>query len=142
MSYKLDKPYTYKHQLDFIVNYNHNKGMIIKETDDAIYALEADEIMQDGVPVKNPNYEQELTQKEKERVAMLKMTPRDFLLAITGMGIEWSAVKELMAQNPQVEIELNYCQYVYRGNPLLDELCVNFNVTSEQLDDLFKNKGE
>ena len=142
MSYRLQKPYTKKEYADFMIEYSQLKDLLTVDTIDAIYALEKDEIMQDGVPVKNPNYEQELTQKEKERVAMLKMTPRDFLLAITGMGIEWSAVKELMAQNPQVEIELNYCQYVYRGNPLLDELCVNFNVTSEQLDDLFKNKGE
>lgn len=80
-------------------------------------------------------------QKEAERIAMLKMTPRDFLLAITSMGVDWADIKTLMAQNPQVEIELNYCQFVYRGNPLLDELCENFGVTSEQLDELFKVKG-
>lgn len=81
--------------------------------------------------------EEELAQKEKERIALLKMTPRDFLLAITSMGIEWAQIKALMSQNPQVEIELNYCQYVYRGNPLLDDLCGNFGVTPEQLDELF-----
>lgn len=80
-------------------------------------------------------------QKEAERIALLKMTPRDFLLAITSMGVDWADIKTLMAQNPQVEIELNYCQFVYRGNPLLDELCGNFGVTSEQLDELFKVKG-
>ncbi len=88
------------------------------------------------------DYQEMQEQKEKERIAMLKMTPRDFLLAITSMGIEWSAIKELMSQNPQVEIELNYCQYVYRGNHLLDTLCSNFGVTPEQLDELFKTKGE
>lgn len=78
-------------------------------------------------------------QKEKERVAMLKMTPRDFLLAcIQQLGIEWSAIKALMDSNPQVAIELQFCNFVYRGNPLLDQLCGNFNVTSEQLDELFK----
>lgn len=80
-------------------------------------------------------------QKEKERVAMLKMTPRDFLLAITEMGVEWSAIKALMDSNPQVAIELQFCNNVYRGNPLLDQLCGQFNVTSEQLDELFKAKG-
>lgn len=96
-------------------------------------------IVESGRLVLNHNYEAELIQKEKERVAMLKMTPRDFILAITSMGIEWADIKALMSQNPQVEIELNYCQYVYRGNPLLDELCGNFGVTSEQLDELFKS---
>lgn len=80
-------------------------------------------------------------EKEKERVAMLKMTPRDFLLAITNMGVEWPAIKALMDSNPQVAIELQFCNNVYRGNPLLDQLCGQFNVTSEQLDELFKAKG-
>ena len=80
-------------------------------------------------------------EKEKERVAMLKMTPRDFLLAITNMGVEWTAIKALMDSNPQVAIELQFCNNVYRGNPLLDQLCGQFNVTSEQLDELFKAKG-
>lgn len=80
-------------------------------------------------------------EKEKERVAMLKMTPRDFLLAITNMGVEWTAIKALMDSNPQVAIELQFCNNVYRGNPLLDQLCGQFNVTSEQLDELFKTKG-
>ena len=80
-------------------------------------------------------------EKEKERVAMLEMTPRDFLLAITNMGVEWTAIKALMDSNPQVAIELQFCNNVYRGNPLLDQLCGQFNVTSEQLDELFKAKG-
>ena len=80
-------------------------------------------------------------EKEKERVAMLKMTPRDFLLAITNMGVEWTAIKALMDSNPQVAIELQFCNHVYRGNPLVDQLCGQFNVTSEQLDELFKAKG-
>ena len=90
-----------------------------------------------------PHYtEEEVVQLEKERISKLKMTPRDFLLAITSMGVEWAQIKALMTQNPQVEIELNYCQHVYRGNPLLDGLCENFGVTSEQLDELFIEKGE
>lgn len=79
--------------------------------------------------------------EEKKRVAMLKMTPRDFLLAITGMGVDFAKIKELMATNPQVEIELNYCNYVYRGNALLDQLCGQFGIATAQLDELFKTKG-
>ncbi len=79
--------------------------------------------------------------EEKKRVAMLRMTPRDFLLAITQMGVDFAKIKELMAANPQVEIELNYCNYVYRGNALLDQLCGQFGITTAQLDELFKSKG-
>ena len=92
----------------------------------------------DKCPMKN-NEEKEL--EEKKRVAMLKMTPRDFLLAITQMGVDFAKIKELMAANPQVEIELNYCNYVYRGNALLDQLCGQFGITTTQLDELFKSKG-
>ena len=92
----------------------------------------------DKCPMKNDE-EKEL--EEKKRVAMLKMTPRDFLLAITQMGVDFAKIKELMASNPQVEIELNYCNYVYRGNALLDQLCGQFGITTTQLDELFKSKG-
>lgn len=92
----------------------------------------------DKCPMK-ANEEKEL--EEKKRVAMLKMTPRDFLLAITQMGVDFAKIKELMATNPQVEIELNYCNYVYRGNALLDQLCGQFGITTAQLDELFKTKG-
>lgn len=91
--------------------------------------------------VENPKYEEEKELEEKRRVAMLRMTPRDFLLAITQMGVDFAKIKELMATNPQVEIELNYCNYVYRGNALLDQLCGQFGITTAQLDELFKTKG-
>lgn len=66
MSYKLQKPYTYKQEIDFIVENNHNKSLKIEKTDNAIYALEADEIMQNGKPVKNPDYEKELAQAKQQ----------------------------------------------------------------------------
>lgn len=73
---------------------------------------------------------------------MLKMTPRDFLLACTQkFGIEWSKLKELIDTNAQVAIELQFCNHVYRGNPLLDQLAGQFGVTPKQLDELFKTKG-
>ena len=92
----------------------------------------------DKCPMKT---DEQKEQEEKKRVAMLKMTPRDFLLAIAGMGVDFAKIKELMATNPQVEIELNYCNYVYRGNALLDQLCGQFGITTTQLDELFKTKG-
>ena len=92
----------------------------------------------DKCPMKT---DEEKKLEEKKRVAKLKMTPRDFLLAITQMGVDFAKIKELMAANPQVEIELNYCNYVERGNALLDQLCGQFGITTTQLDELFKSKG-
>lgn len=124
---KLEKPYSQEEYINFVIQYNRKLGCVIDFRENDIVALkETDE---------------ELSQREKERIAMLKMTPRDFLLAVVDMGIDYSKIKELMASNPQVEIELQYCNNVYRGNPLLDQLCGNFGVTVEQLDELFKAKG-
>lgn len=67
MSYKLEKPYTDKERADFVVLYNHNQGLIIEETATALYALDADEIMQNGVPIKNPNYAAEQLEAEKAK---------------------------------------------------------------------------
>lgn len=124
---KLEKPYSQEEYINFVIQYNRKLGCVIDFRENDIVALkETDE---------------ELAQREKERIAMLKMTPRDFLLAVVDMGVDYSKIKELMASNPQVEIELQYCNNVYRGNPLLDQLCGNFGVTAEQLDELFKAKG-
>lgn len=125
---------------------------LIVLTGDSIEALEKATLLMPNITIEKTDIEyvnvggeyvtpEVAIEKEKERVAMLKMTPRDFLLAITNMGVEWSAIKALMDSNPQVAIELQFCNNVYRGNPLLDQLCGQFNVTSEQLDELFKAKG-
>ncbi len=65
MSYKLEKPYTEEQRMDFIVKYNHELELNIEETEDAIYALEANEIIKDNMPVINSNYENEVAQFEK-----------------------------------------------------------------------------
>ena len=54
--HRLDKPYTDEESADFIIQYNHQQGMKIEETDTALYALENCQIMKDGVPVLNQNY--------------------------------------------------------------------------------------
>ena len=125
---------------------------LIVLTGDSIEALEKATLLMSNITIEKTDIEyvniggeyvtpEVAIEKEKERGAMLKMTPRDFLLAITNMGVEWTAIKALMDSNPQVAIELQFCNHVYRGNPLLDQLCGQFNITSEQLDELFKAKG-
>lgn len=68
MSYKLEKPYTEKQKLDFVVEYNHNKGLEIEETSKALYALEDWELLQGDEVIDNTEeYEQEQAKKERER---------------------------------------------------------------------------
>lgn len=111
------------------------QGITIQETNRNIIIIDNEFRFEDEV-------QNRLAQKEAERVARLKMTPRDFLLALVSMGVDFSKVEELINSNPQVKIELNYCNHIYRGNPLLDQLAPQFNITKEQLDTLFKEQGE
>lgn len=66
MSYKLEKPYTEKQRADFIVEYNHNQGLKIEETNSCLYALSDNEIMENNVPIQNPNYDFEMAEQLKE----------------------------------------------------------------------------
>lgn len=83
----------------------------------------------------------EAKQLEKERIQALSMTPLDFIKALEEVGVSYSQIKELCNTNEEVEKQLRFCNHVYRGNPLLDKLCGSFNVTTEQLNELFKKYG-
>lgn len=103
MSHILNKPCTDEQYADFVIEYNHTKGLVIEETEEAVYALEVNEIIQNGVPVVNPDYEAEkakaredLFNKEffetslgyvKRRVTMQDGTRKDFLSDILSMLI-------------------------------------------------------
>lgn len=93
--------------------------------------------------VSNPNYEKDKADAEHERIMEMKMTPLDFLKAIEQYGITYDMVKQFMAENPLIERELRFCQFVYRKHPMLKEL-LKYNITSEILDTIFKkaNKEE
>ena len=78
MAYKLEKPYEGNELADFIVKYNHNQGLKIEETPTAYYALEANEIMQDGKPIVDPDYE------NKQAEAREKLFKNEFFLTSLG----------------------------------------------------------
>ena len=66
MSYKLEQPYTDFERADFIVEYNHKRGMLIEETKDGtLYALEKNEIMINDIPEINQNYDEELSEQRE-----------------------------------------------------------------------------
>lgn len=66
MSYKLEQPYTEEERIEFIVNYNHNQGLVIEETEKALYALEANEFMYNDEPTVDPNYYVKLAKNREE----------------------------------------------------------------------------
>ena len=83
MSYKLNKPFNNKQRADFIVEYNHNQGLTIEETDIALYALQPfEKLIGDEVVDNIQEYQQEQAQKEAERIAMLNLTAADVERAI------------------------------------------------------------
>ena len=138
MAYQLLKPYTDTQYADFVVEHNHNNGLIIEETETALYALEANEILVDGEPQIDPDYEAKQAEKEAERVAKLTCTKRVFALMLQELGISYAQLKELIATNEQAQLEWDLCVELERNNPLLDIMASQLGITSAQLDGLFK----
>ena len=157
MSYKLEYPYTEQERLDFIVQYNHQQGLRIETVDNFVeeetevvnypthYALEANEIMEAGEPVINPNYEKEQEQKERERIAKLYLTGADVERGIyQAKGMDFEDIVALVTQlQPEgldikaLKIELK-ANHFYRGNPYVNAVGSLLGFTSEQLDKFFE----
>ena len=138
MSYKLEKPYTQEERMDFIVQYNYNKGLNLEETEVALFALEAWEIMQNGQPVRNPNYEKEIEERKKEELMKSNMTKLDFVNALETLGVNYyEHLVPLLNSNLEAKKQWDLCERVYRFNPLLDELAKGFGITPNQLDKIF-----
>jgi hypothetical protein len=120
----LQKPYEENERIDFIVQYNHQLGYVIEETGTELQAL--------GYT------EEELAQKEKERIAKLTCTKRVFALMLQELGITYTMLKELIATNEQAQLEWDLCVELERQNPLLDVMAMQLGITSERLDGLFR----
>lgn len=141
MSYTLQKPYTENDRLNFIVGYNHNQGLQIVETEQALFALEANELMQNGVPVINPDYEQEQAQKERQRLDLLNLTKADVLLALyQDKGLTPDDIKAMLKDNVPALIKFDYASSYYRGDEVVNALGLALGYTTEEMDYLFENK--
>lgn len=152
MSYKLNKPYTEKQRVDFIVEYNHNQGLTIEETSNALFALEPFEKLIDGEVVDNTiEYEQELAQIEAQRIAMLYLTSADVERAIyKARGMDFEDIISLVKTQPLSEdgtpqvdikalkIELKANNF-YRGNPYVNKIGEILGFSTEQLDKFFED---
>lgn len=166
MSHELRKPITEKQRADFIVQYNHNQGLRIEDTEMYLFALEDNEMMgtkdiemtildydEEGhaigehtevvaipYPVINPNYEEEQAEKERERIARLSLTKREVFLALyRDKGITPEQLKAQI-QDPEALIEFEYATEYYRFNPLINLIGGRLGYTSAELDYLFINK--
>ena len=148
MSYKLEKPYTEKEKLDFIVEYNHNKNLRIEETEIALYALEAWELLQGNEVIDNTEaYEAEQEQQERERIAMLSLTRGDvFRGLLQARGVTRLMLRGMIEGNELLSdvqkemalIDFDEALNFYRGNALIDTVGLALGIEPAQLDCFFE----
>lgn len=120
----LSKPYSAGSKLEFIVEYNHNKGYEIREAETALEAW--------GLT------KAEIEEQEKERIQSLTCTKRVLALILKEYGISYSTLKGLIASNEDAQLEWDLCVELERSNPLLDIIGAQLNLTPAQIDDIFK----
>ena len=74
---------------------------------------------------------------DQHRKLMANMTPREFVLKLMERGITKAQIEALIDSNDRVWAELNYATLVTRANPLLDQLCDQFGLTTADVDAIF-----
>ncbi len=135
----LNKPYTEKQRMDFIVHNNHQLGYEIKETETELQAW--------GKTTEEE--QEEIKQKESERIAGLHMTRADMFEAlILAKGITKTQIRAIIEQAETLN-ETERLLYLnrfdealefYRNHPAINFIGNILNITSEQLDRFFETK--
>lgn len=129
----LQKPYTKTQKMDFIIEYNHNQGYEIRETETELQALGYTEA--------------EIELQEKERIAKLFLTGADVERGIyQAKGMDFDDIMAFVMANPPagldvkaLKIELKANNF-YRGNPYVNAVGELLGFTEEQLDKFFETK--
>lgn len=96
-------------------------------------------IFEDGQIILNPQFEEQLVQEEREKLDALSLTKREVFLALyKDKGI---TPEQLRAQleDTEAQIEFDYANSYFRGNPLINLIGANLGYTSAQMDYLFKH---
>lgn len=122
-----------------------NDDILNIEVNEEIYNNIEKYIYQDGEIVLNPNYEEELEQKERERIAKLYLTGADVERGIyQAKGMDFDDIVALVTQlQPQgldikaLKIELKANNF-YRGNPYVSAIGQLLGFSEEQLDKFFE----
>src|SRR5574344_1329611 len=144
MAYTLNKPFTDKQRADFVCEH---QGLQSKETGEALWFMEANEMWDDETqkPIINPNYEQEQAQKEAERVARLNLTRGDVFRGLYQAKhvtrTQLRAMIEAMPDNDAKEmalIDFDEALNFYRGVALIDTVGTALNITPQQMTEFFE----
>ena len=154
--------YTDKQRQEFIVTYNHNLGYEIKEyttseTKSEIVENETNgekELVEYEVTTTHIEAwgytEAEQEQKEKERIAILKLTRGDvFRGLLQAKGVTRAYIRDMINQLPDETTEEKFIKEMalidfdealdfYRGNQLINTIGLQLGITPEQLDKFFR----
>lgn len=127
----LNKPFTEEERMDFIVEYNHKLGYEIRETETALEAWWYTD--------------EEMAQKEQERINNLTMTPLDFIGVLQSLGLSLEQINEFLESNLNIKMQLTYCNSVYCGvvKSFLPITIEGITITPEMAESAFiaKNGG-
>ena len=104
------------------------------------YGAEAFTVVDDEC-VLDPNYEQKLAQKERQRLDLLNLTKADVLLALyQDKGITPDNIKAMLKDNVPALIKFDYASSYYRGDEVVNALGLALGYSTEEMDYLFENK--
>ena len=106
-----------------------SEGMVLTNGTDFTHSV----LLREG---ESPSAWQEITEEDYRKL-QAQMTPREFILALMNKGITREQLEALINSNDRVWAELNYATLITRANPLLDQLCGQFGLTSADVDELF-----
>ena len=122
---RLLKPFGKKEKMNFIVKYNHNLGYEIKETNEAFEAW--------------GSTQEEIKQKEIERIGNLTATKRVFALILNELGVDYlTQLKPLVESDKTAQLEWELCTELQRKNPLIDVMAQKIGITTEKIDKIFR----
>lgn len=99
-------------------------------------------IINDGVLIINPNYQDIVKKREEDRINALTMTPLDFIKFLEDLGITYSEIQAYLTNHQELDKQLKYCQNVYCGvvKQLLPLTVGNVVITTELVERAFKAK--
>ena len=133
---ELTKPYTDEERMNFIIENNHKLGYLIEEAETSLQAL--------GYT------EEELMEQKQQKIAMYKLTRGDvFRGLLQAKGVTRSHLRNILETMPETTqeevikkemalIDFDEALDFYRGNPLIDTVGAQLNITSKQLDEFFE----
>ena len=140
---------TEEQKLSFIVEYNHNQSYEIEQE----IASEKEIVDEEGNTTTVYTYnlkalgytDEELAQKERERIAQLFLTGADVERGIyQAKGMDFDDILAFVTANPPqgldvkaLKIELK-ANHFYRGNPYVSAVGALLGFTEEQLDKFFE----